>query len=60
MGVKFLTPPVFNLEESYVDSTSSTPMVFILPGNDPNTDLNTFAEIKKKEKTMIRISLGQN
>jgi dynein heavy chain len=58
MGIKFLTPPVFDLEESYADSSASTPLIFILPGNDPNSDLNSFAEIKKKEKTLIRISLG--
>ena len=60
MGSKFLTPPVFDLEESYADSSSSTPLIFVLPGNDPSAGLDAFAEIKKKEKTLIRISLGQN
>jgi dynein heavy chain len=58
MGIKFLVPPVFDLEESYADSSASTPLIFVLPGNDPNADLDKFAELKKKEKTMKRISLG--
>ena len=60
MGDKFLIPPVFDLEESYSDSTSATPLIFVLPGNDPTAQLMKFAENKKKLKTMKAISLGQN
>ena len=35
MGQEFLTPPIFDIEKSFSDSTPSTPLIFILPGTDP-------------------------
>ena len=35
MGDKFLVPPVFDLEESFADSSAATPLIFVMPGNDP-------------------------
>ena len=35
MGQRFLSPPIFDLEESFRDSTCATPLIFVLPGTDP-------------------------
>ena len=35
MGQEFLTPPIFDIEKSFEDSTPATPLIFILPGTDP-------------------------
>lgn len=57
IGKKFIEPPPFDLAQTYVDSTSLTPLIFILsPGSDPFASLNSFAELKKK--TINAISLG--
>ena len=57
-GKKFVEPPPFDLSKIYLDSTSVTPLIFILsPGSDPFASLNSFSEIKKKP--IISISLGQ-
>ena len=48
MGQEFLTPPIFDIEKSFEDSTPGTPLIFILPGTDPLQQLNSFAAHKKK------------
>jgi len=60
MGQEFLTPPVFDIEKSFLDSTPASPLIFILPGTDPHKQLMQFAEFKKKSQTFNSISLGQN
>ena len=55
-----MTPPIFDIERSFEDSTPGTPLIFILPGTDPLQQLNSFAVQKKKYETMRSISLGQN
>jgi len=35
MGKEFLTPPIFDIEKSFLDSSPGTPLIFILPGSDP-------------------------
>ncbi|XP_017770457.1 PREDICTED: dynein heavy chain 3, axonemal-like [Nicrophorus vespilloides] len=61
MGQAYLEPPQFNLEESYMDSTCCTPLVFILsPGSDPMAGLIRYAADKGIDKTsLLTISLGQ-
>tara|TARA_B110000285_G_scaffold103271_1_gene117521 strand:- start:241 stop:450 length:210 start_codon:yes stop_codon:yes gene_type:complete len=34
-GEEFLSPPLFDLERSYADSSPATPLIFVLPGADP-------------------------
>jgi len=41
--------PPFDLANIYLDSSTTTPLLFILsPGADPFVSLNSFAESKKK------------
>ena len=48
MGEQFVSPPPFDLELSFNDSTNSTPLIFVLPGSDPLNSLQAFATLKKK------------
>lgn len=60
MGHEYIEPPVFNLAEIYLDSSSTTPLVFVLSsGSDPMLALLKFAETKGKKRTIQAISLGQ-
>ena len=43
MGQEFLNPPIFDIEQSFLDSSPSTPLIFILPGSDPLQQLHAFA-----------------
>jgi dynein heavy chain, axonemal len=45
MGEQFVTPPVLSFESIWDQSTTLSPIVFILsPGSDPTTDLLKLAE----------------
>ncbi|RZF35242.1 hypothetical protein LSTR_LSTR009366 [Laodelphax striatellus] len=57
----FVTPPLFDIAESYKDSNKVTPMIFILsPGVDPMSALQQFAEkMGYKEHEFESVSLGQ-
>jgi dynein heavy chain len=45
MGEAYVTPPVVSFESIFEQSTTSSPIVFILsPGSDPTTDLLKLAE----------------
>ncbi|KAM4746905.1 dynein axonemal heavy chain 3-like [Rhinophrynus dorsalis] len=61
MGSKYIDPPTFDLQRSYMDSTSSTPLIFVLsPGADPLELLMKFAEEQEMGgMTLQTISLGQ-
>jgi len=44
LGKQFIIPPTFDLPKCYKDSTSLTPLIFLLsPGSDPVTDFTKFA-----------------
>ena len=58
-GEKYLSPPLFDIERSYEDSTSAAPLIFVLPGADPLQALAAFAARKKKLEGLRAISLGQ-
>jgi dynein heavy chain len=58
LGEEFIFPPAFNLAEIYKDSSSTTPLIFVLsPGSDPFASLNMFSQ--QKGRTIHAISLGQ-
>ncbi|KAI9206289.1 dynein heavy chain and region D6 of dynein motor-domain-containing protein [Polychytrium aggregatum] len=61
MGVRYIEPPPFDLAASYVDSSNSTPLIFILsPGSDPMAGLLKFADGKGMGGNRCQsISLGQ-
>lgn len=61
MGSIFVEPPQFNLNLSYEDSNSQTPLIFILsPGVDPLIHLYKLANEKGVSGNKLRtISLGQ-
>ncbi|KAG2469298.1 DYH7 protein, partial [Polypterus senegalus] len=61
MGPSYVEPPTFDLQRSYMDSTCSTPLVFILsPGADPMAVLVKFAEEKGMGGAHLQtVSLGQ-
>ncbi|XP_018409373.1 PREDICTED: dynein heavy chain 3, axonemal-like [Nanorana parkeri] len=61
MGPAFIDPPTFDLRHSYMGSSSSTPLIFVLSsGADPLQLLMKFAEEKDMGGINLQtISLGQ-
>uniref|UniRef100_A0A6T8E3I8 Dynein heavy chain n=1 Tax=Prymnesium polylepis TaxID=72548 RepID=A0A6T8E3I8_9EUKA len=60
IGQKYIEPPPFDLEGSYKDSSSTSPLVFILsPGVDPMLSLLKFAEGKGRKVDSISLGQGQ-
>ena len=57
IGEKYVKPPTFDLANIYLESRSTTPLLFVLsPGSDPLKALLKFAESKGKRPDPI--SLG--
>ncbi|KAK3881286.1 hypothetical protein Pcinc_014272 [Petrolisthes cinctipes] len=61
LGEDYLSPPQFNISSSFDDSTSQTPLIFILsPGTDPVGALRRYAmERGLSDEEVHVISLGQ-
>lgn len=60
MGTRFIEPPQFDMQVCFGDSTSTTPLIFVLtPGAAPMTELYKLAEEKGFGKKLQAISLGQ-
>jgi len=60
LGQKYIEPPPFDLEGTFKDSTSTSPLVFILsPGVDPMLSLLKFAESKGRRVESISLGQGQ-
>lgn len=60
LGEKFIDPPPFDLPSIYKDSSSTSPLIFILsPGSDPLQSLQKFAELKQKQLTPVSLGQGQ-
>ena len=60
LGQRFIEPQTANLNLVYKDSSSVTPLIFILStGTDPAADLYKFADEMRFSKKLNAISLGQ-
>eukprot|EP00899_Mesostigma_viride_P020786 jgi/Mesvir1/28709/Mv19680-RA.1 len=60
MGAKYVDPPLFDLASCYRDSSSISPLIFVLsPGSDPMAALLRFAEEQGMQEKIAFISLGQ-
>ena len=60
MGRKYVEPPVLDLNESVMDSTTSSPLIFVLsPGVDPTYNLQQLAASKGLQNKLFTIALGQ-
>jgi dynein heavy chain len=60
MGLKYVTPPTFDIAKSYDDSSCLCPLIFILsPGADPMAALRIFANKMGYSQNFQSISLGQ-
>ncbi|CAH8587314.1 unnamed protein product [Heterobilharzia americana] len=61
MGEDFVSPPILSFTTIYEQSTSRSPIVFILsPGSDPTADLMKFAERQNFDSSRIKfLSMGQ-
>jgi len=60
MGLKYVTPPTFDIAKSYDDSTCLCPLIFIFsPGADPMAALRIFANKMGYSQNFQSISLGQ-
>ncbi|XP_039551458.1 dynein heavy chain 12, axonemal [Passer montanus] len=61
LGKKFVEPPPFDLAKSYLDSTATVPLIFVLsPGADPMSSLMKLANDREMVGDKFQsISLGQ-
>lgn len=60
LGKIFIESPVFDLKGSFIDSTPTTPIIFVLsPGADPISYLLTLAKEKEMDTRLKMLSLGQ-
>ena len=59
IGEDYIYAPLFDLQMAYNESTTETPLIFVLsPGNDPQSSLKKFAEECKR--ALHPISLGKD
>lgn len=60
MGERFVKPPPFDLQACYNDSSSTTPLVFILSaGSDPMGAVLKASENMGREVSYISLGQGQ-
>jgi len=60
LGTEFIQPPPFELPLIYKDSSSTTPLIFVLsPGSDPMNALSKFGDLKKKQIEPVSLGQGQ-
>jgi dynein heavy chain, axonemal len=59
LGKSFVEPPVFSLQASYCDSTSTVPLIFVTsPAFDPTAALLQFALDQEMAGRLTTVSLG--
>lgn len=60
IGEQYILPPTFSVSKSYKDSSSTTPLIFVLSqGSDPVADFKRFAEEMNMSRKYEAISLGR-
>jgi len=60
IGQQFIEPPTFSIAKSFIESSTTTPLIFVLSaGSDPVSDFKRFAEEKNMAKKCDSISLGR-
>ena len=60
LGADFIAPPPFDLGSAFLDSSATSPLIFILsPGVDPSKRMREFAEESNMADSLVSISLGQ-
>lgn len=60
IGEQYIIPPTFSVPKSYKDSSSTTPLIFVLSqGSDPVADFKRFAEEMNMSRKYDAISLGR-
>jgi dynein heavy chain len=60
IGKQFIEPPTFSIAKSFLESSTTTPLIFVLSaGSDPVADFKRFAEEKNMGKKCDSISLGR-
>jgi dynein heavy chain len=60
LGDKYLTPPAFDMNEVFADSTNKQPIIIVLsPGADPMTEIRNLSNIKKIKYESLSLGAGQ-
>jgi len=60
LGRRFVEPPILDLNETYLDSSPLTPLIFVLsPGVDPTANLQQLADGKGLGNKFHVVALGQ-
>jgi dynein heavy chain len=60
MGPKYLTPPAFDMNEVFSDSTNKQPIIIVLSaGADPMTDIHKLSTEKKIKYESLSLGAGQ-
>ena len=60
LGRKYVEPPVLDLNETYSDSSTLAPLIFVLsPGVDPTANLRQLAAAKGLGDRFFSVALGQ-
>lgn len=60
LGEKYLTPPAFDMNDVFTDSTNKQPIIIVLSaGADPMTDIRKLSGEKKIKYEPLSLGAGQ-
>lgn len=59
LSEKFVNFVTFDINQSFNDSTASTPLIFLLPGTDPLNILTSLADQRSKSLKILSLGQGQ-